>query len=485
MKCKWLGMMLMLMLCTVSSFAQQGESMYGDVVKADVKMKYVYTLEDAFSQSRKTGKPIFFNCFADWAIPCHGMNKEVFSNKEFCDYMDKNFVCLFMDLSKRENESIAKKYEVKSFAHYLVLDSDGNVVLRIVGGMRLPDFQYAVARALSPKTSLVGTEKLYQSGKRDKKTLANYLEALNLAHKTDQFKAVGKEYMAMLKPKEYSKEENWKVFTSWIPDRKSDNYKYLLEHKADFVKNVGADKVNMFMEGLFYWDVLSYATAYKDYDAMDMAQLFNEMQKAELPDSCDSYSLYKVAQLRGAKKYSEMLDYLRTQGKALGASKIYVDMSLNKIDADEQTKNQVLAFLREEQKQYQGTHARRLEDLIRSMENTGGVEFADLTFDQALAQAAKTGKLVFMDCYTDWCVPCRHMAKEVFTLPQVGGYFNEHFVNLKMDMEKGEGVQLAKRYNISAYPTMLVLDAKGNVLKTVLGARKAEELLQMIRVDKK
>ena len=77
------------------------------------------------------------------------------------------------------------------------------------------------------------------------------------------------------------------------------------------------------------------------------------------------------------------------------------------------------------------------------------------------------------------------MAKEVFTLPQVGGYFNEHFVNLKMDMEKGEGVQLAKRYNISAYPTMLVLDAKGNVLKTVLGARKAEELLQMIRVDKK
>ena len=76
---------------------------HGDVVKADVKMKYVYTLEDAFSQSRKTGKPIFFNCFADWAIPCHGMNKEVFSNKEFCDYMDKNFVCLFMDLSIREN----------------------------------------------------------------------------------------------------------------------------------------------------------------------------------------------------------------------------------------------------------------------------------------------------------------------------------------------------------------------------------------------
>ena len=35
----------------------------------------------------------------------------------------------------------------------------------------------------------------------------------------------------MLKPKEYSKEENWKVFTSWIPDRKSDNYKYLVEQR--------------------------------------------------------------------------------------------------------------------------------------------------------------------------------------------------------------------------------------------------------------
>lgn len=71
-----------------------------------------------------------------------------------------------------------------------------------------------------------------------------------------------------------------------------------------------------------------------------------------------------------------------------------------------------------------------------------GVEFRDLTFGQALEQARTENKLVFMDCYTSWCGPCKNMLKNVFTLPEAGEFMNAHFVCVKYDMEKGEGIGL-------------------------------------------
>ncbi len=466
---------------TIPACAQLEHSVYGDVVKADVKMKYVYSMEEAFSLSRQTKKPIFINFFADWAIPCHGMNKEVFSDASFCDYMDKHFVCLWLNMDLKENESVAEQYGVKSYAHYLVIDSDGNILLRMVGGSRLPEFQESVARSLSPKTSLAGTTKIYQSGKYSKKDLSNYLEALRLAKQTDDFKKVGEEYMKMLKPKEYAMKENWGVFCSSIKDRQSPCYDYLVSHKADFVKTVGAEKVDKQLESLFYYDVLAYAVGDKKYDKMQLVTLYNGMQKALLPDSCSTYALYRVAQLRGTASTHELLDDLRQKAGQLGASKFYVDMSLKTLDCDEASKADLLAYLKESADKYEGSQARKIKDIVISMENHDGIKFMDGTFAEALAKASAEGKRVFMDCYTSWCVPCRKMSNEVFILPEVGGYFNEHFVSIKMDMEKGEGPELAKKYKVNAYPTMLILDKDGNVLNTVLGARSAKELLQLIR----
>ena len=56
-------------LSPLAAFAQPEPSMYGDRVKADVKLQYVYTLDEALARARAEKKPIFFNCFADWAIP--------------------------------------------------------------------------------------------------------------------------------------------------------------------------------------------------------------------------------------------------------------------------------------------------------------------------------------------------------------------------------------------------------------------------------
>ena len=106
-----------------------------------------------------------------------------------------------------------------------------------------------------------------------------------------------------------------------------------------------------------------------------------------------------------------------------------------------------------------------------------GIRFQDLSFAQALEKAGTQNKLVFIDCYTDWCGPCKKLAAEVFPLKEVGDYFNGRFVSLKMDMEKGEGPGLVKRYGVSAYPTMLLIDGEGNIIHKLVGYMGAGELI--------
>ena len=88
-----------------------------------------------------------------------------------------------------------------------------------------------------------------------------------------------------------------------------------------------------------------------------------------------------------------------------------------------------------------------------------------------------------MDCYTSWCGPCKMMTNDIFPQEKVGKYMNENFVCVKYDMEKGEGVELKKRYEVSAYPTFLVIDADGTMVHRFVGYRTANDLLSELDYD--
>ncbi len=106
-----------------------------------------------------------------------------------------------------------------------------------------------------------------------------------------------------------------------------------------------------------------------------------------------------------------------------------------------------------------------------------GIKFFHGTLGEALKEAAKQKKILFVDAYASWCGPCRWMANNVFTQEEVGKFYNEKFVNYKFDMEKGEGPVFAGNYKVTAYPTFIYLDNKGNVKYRTLGARSAEEFI--------
>ena len=110
-----------------------------------------------------------------------------------------------------------------------------------------------------------------------------------------------------------------------------------------------------------------------------------------------------------------------------------------------------------------------------------GIEFYHGTWAEAREKAKAEGKLIFVDAYASWCGPCKRMASSVFTQQKAGAFFNENFINLKIDMEKPENAEFAGKYPVSAYPTLMFLDASGKLVTKDVGAKEVEGLLEFAR----
>ena len=108
-----------------------------------------------------------------------------------------------------------------------------------------------------------------------------------------------------------------------------------------------------------------------------------------------------------------------------------------------------------------------------------GIEFFDGDWKSILAQAEKEDKLVFVDAYTVWCGPCKKMARDVFPQKEVGDFYNEKFINVQMDMEKGEGLTLARKYKVAVYPTLLFVAPDGALVHRSAGYKDSPDFIAL------
>lgn len=106
-----------------------------------------------------------------------------------------------------------------------------------------------------------------------------------------------------------------------------------------------------------------------------------------------------------------------------------------------------------------------------------GITFEKGSWKEVVAKAKATNKPIFIDVYTSWCGPCKNMSKNVFTQAEVGKEYNENYICYQIDAEKGDGIELAKRYEVKAYPTYLFLKADGSLFSRSLGSMEAEKFI--------
>ena len=106
-----------------------------------------------------------------------------------------------------------------------------------------------------------------------------------------------------------------------------------------------------------------------------------------------------------------------------------------------------------------------------------GIQFFHGTWSDALEAAKEKRQLIFVDAYAEWCGPCKMMNRNTFPKREVGEFFNQNFVNYKFDMEKGEGPDFADRYQVNAYPTLLFINYKGELVHKAVAYQSPRELI--------
>lgn len=115
-------------------------------------------------------------------------------------------------------------------------------------------------------------------------------------------------------------------------------------------------------------------------------------------------------------------------------------------------------------------------DLTESY-NLNGIDFFKGTIKEALLEAKKQDKFLFMDVYATWCIPCKQLKETTFKDKKVAAYFNSNFINVTIDSDSREGKKIVEKYAVRGFPTLLILDTRGNLLARNIGIQSTNKLI--------
>ena len=107
-----------------------------------------------------------------------------------------------------------------------------------------------------------------------------------------------------------------------------------------------------------------------------------------------------------------------------------------------------------------------------------GINFEKVDWESVKAKAKASNMPIFVDTYASWCEPCKWMDSNTFSEEEVGTFFKDNYVSYKLNIEKGEGLNFAQKYSITSYPTMLYFNSDGELVHRIIGAYKAEDLIE-------
>lgn len=100
----------------------------------------------------------------------------------------------------------------------------------------------------------------------------------------------------------------------------------------------------------------------------------------------------------------------------------------------------------------------------------------------AFEQAHQNTQEILVYLYTDWCGYCRRMNQTTFTDAQLINEMGDRFVWLKLNAETdSDGLEMQRRFQVTGYPTILVLDSNGREIDRIPGFVGPERFVQTVQ----
>lgn len=383
--------------------------------KKDKKEKgiaYCTTLEEALQQAQRVHKPIFFNCYADWAHPSVVMDSIILKDPDLVSFIEKHFVSLRVDMPNTpEGRQLTRQYNVTYYAHYLILDENGKLLHRITGGAEAPEFKKLLEQGLNPKTSLSGMTQRYEQGERSSKFLAAYAEVLNTASEDEKYQEVANYYLQHADSSDLYLPATWKILTKQGREYNSQWFNFIYDHRDELEKKNG-EQVSEFIIQVAFLPVYSYMVMDKVYNAPLITEIEERIgqlnttsaSQGQLLDMC------RILHLRQQKKYTEMLDIWEKTIPALPNELLICryDATLGRLqEMSEAEKARAVGYLNGRMTGQEGSTLAQYRQTVEELTHYQGIRFETGSLPEALAKARKENKAVFVDCYTTWCIPAK------------------------------------------------------------------------------
>ncbi|PCG20857.1 thioredoxin fold domain-containing protein [Brachyspira sp. G79] len=110
---------------------------------------------------------------------------------------------------------------------------------------------------------------------------------------------------------------------------------------------------------------------------------------------------------------------------------------------------------------------------------------AEIKWEKDLASAMKKAKEknlpIMIDVYTDWCTWCKELDKNTYANKEVIDMAKK-MVSVKLNPETSkEGAEIAQRYGVQGFPTILFISADGFVLENIGGYVEGEKFVPYMK----
>lgn len=104
-------------------------------------------------------------------------------------------------------------------------------------------------------------------------------------------------------------------------------------------------------------------------------------------------------------------------------------------------------------------------------------------YDDALKRAAQDKKPILLDVTTDWCSWSKKMERETFADKNVQKELGD-FVLVRLNAEEDANESVVKEFNVSSYPTLLILNYRGETIGENEGFLDAKDMLEFLQKHK-
>jgi uncharacterized protein len=124
--------------------------------------------QDAFDMAKKEDKPVFMLITAIWCYWCHVYEEETLENEGIAEYINQNFIPVFVDADKRQD--LTRQYLAGGWPSTVLFSPDGREISRINGHIKKQDLMNYLGKV----NRFFETSELPKDYKKQELVLRNY-----------------------------------------------------------------------------------------------------------------------------------------------------------------------------------------------------------------------------------------------------------------------------------------------------------------------